>query len=390
VLRNSHVCVALLAATMADLTPNPAHGQAAPAQPGTLVVDLALDKEVDTAHVVPGRYVVVIKNRAPKYSYTVSVSVGTEAIAPLQDVLSKKGGLLQMSSLCSATGAVDKAVTALQDAEEEKAVPDRVFALESEMAKGELTDGCPSDPKFRGLVRAATTLIDSTRLVYPDSRDPTVYDVAAGQYVRVSVTRQSGKPGSGPTWTKTFTTGAPGEWRATFGFAFPVLSGIADDGLFGDQRSYFAKDIGDGKFLVAPERTPRRFAIVPTVMFSYKPAHDEPRWLGGWTAGVGTDLENPVVLAGYGRTYFSNLHFSIGALMRQEDRLLGKYRSGDTLTSALSTEQLHDKDWRLRPYFSVTFRFADNPFGSSGKPASGEAPAEEKKPKASTSGGTSP
>ena len=74
---------------------------------------------------------------------------------------------------------------------------------------------------------------------------------AKGDVVTVSRLASNNIPAD--QWTFVFTPGARGAWRITYGFAFPVLRGVADGGVFGDQERFFSRQVGD-RFVITEGR----------------------------------------------------------------------------------------------------------------------------------------
>jgi hypothetical protein len=98
--------------------------------------------------------------------------------------------------------------------------------------------------------------------------------------------------------------------------------------------------------------------------------------MGGLTAGVGFDFDNPTVFLGYGVGWGYNVLVTAGVVMHKENRLNGQYTAGQTITENLTSDQLTDSTYKPRAYVGVAFRFGSNPFSSS-KTA---APAATTKP----------
>lgn len=341
--------------------PDPRPG-APPAQsavpPKLLVLDLANAKEKDSLLVSPDRYTVEVISKVPKYVYTVTVSQHAIRIPSLDPASTKSGAIMALS--CN---LLDSAIAKLKRASAEAEVPDLVAAIEA------ASPGRPECQDRRSYALASTTY-----------RTPAIYNVSAGTYLQVDVARHDSAGGSPKSWTMIYTTGPAGEWSPTYGFAFPILSGIAKHGIWADQQTYFAKDAGGGKFVVTRDARAHRLAMVPVILFNFLPEIPQGGSLG-FTGGLGLDPSDPTALGGISLAYWSNLQFSFGLSAHRESRLLGKYVEGDTVTTNLSTDQLHDQDWRLRPFFSLSFRFSGNPFKATPAPARTEAKPEATPPK---------
>jgi hypothetical protein len=327
-----------------------------------LIVDLA-GPENDSAQVTPGRYFVSVINLAPKYKYSASVSVEDLSILPLRNPFATAG------NGCDALKAATKT---LEHVDREENVAAAVGTVNTAVTAG------GADPACNLTLIYARQLLGRTTYTHRSPTDIAVYRLGAGMTLRVRVTRTDATGGSVRVWERVFSTGPKGTWATTFGYAAVMTAGLASHGVFADQVGYTSKDIGDGKFVITPDRDPKRFDLVPAILFSFRKAVDKGGLLPGWTAGLGPDLTTPTVFLGVGWTYWSNLHLSVGAVMRREPRLLGRYSSGDTVTTNLTGDQLVEQVWQPRPYLSVSFRFADNIF----KRSSGDGQPQPEKPAA--------
>ena len=328
----------------------------------TLTFDLASAAEHDTATLLPGRYQVSVISLAPKYDYTIAVSHGIEPIAAIPFAAAQ--GVAQCPNVIAATKA-------LNDATKETEVPDLVKRVNDAIAQ----DAACTD------TASARTTVRSTRRDLSD-----VYTLSAGEYIVVDVARiESGK--ATKRWTRRYTTGPRGEWRVTYGYAFPAMIRISGGHFNSDGQTYFAKQVGDtgSRYVVTAARRTQGFDAVPTIMFSYAPS-DERDWT--WNkvaAGLGTDfLTTPSMFVGTGVTYASNLTLSIGVSARREPVLRGQYTVGDTVRSNLTPDQLQENAFRLRPYFSATIRFDKNPFKKDTQSGS----ADQKAPDAKSTAGS--
>lgn len=344
---------------LAGIVITPAHSQ------DLLTVDLATGGQTDTATIAPGRYRVRVVYRIPRYRYTVHVSEHTVPIPPL-DV-----GLVGMApGRCVSLNA---ALTAFDTVEKEEDVPrllqDLAKARDEAVAEG----GCTS------LVVHADSLRERTALVYPD-----VFNVSKGGFVLAVVTRLPDSGVTGRRWEKVFTTGPRGEWRTSFGYSFPILSGIASGGEFADEARYYVDPVEDaaGAYVIRRQHSRRRADAVPSVFFTFAPADEGGFTWNRLTVGLGADLTNPAVFLGTGITYNSNLHVTGGLSYRREAMLAGQYAEGDTVSTNLTFDQLHEDVFRLRPFVALTLRFTSNPFRRS----TGSSGAREARPENSAPG----
>lgn len=196
------------------------------------------------------------------------------------------------------------------------------------------------------------------------------YELAAGEVLTVDIER------AGNTWSWTFTTGARGEWRTTYGFTF----------VPNEDRKYVTRpgrDGNAGKFVIFEQKDREELDFVPSVLFNWLPAKQRGQnWVDGFTAGLGWDLEKPVVFAGWSWMYNENLNVTVGAAIHQQTQLLGRYDvKGDSsvVGEALESTQLVETTYGPNFYIGVGFRFDRNndPFARSAALREKSAQAEE-------------
>ncbi|MDX1998304.1 MAG: hypothetical protein SF066_11345 [Thermoanaerobaculia bacterium] len=174
------------------------------------------------------------------------------------------------------------------------------------------------------------------------------YELAAGEVLTVEIERD------GNTWKWTFSTGARGEWRTTYGFTF----------VPNEDRKYVTrpeKINNVDKFRIFEQKDREELDFVPSVLFNWLPAKQRGQdWVDGFTAGLGWDLEKPVVFAGWSWMYNENLNVTVGAAIHQQTRLLGKYDvkgEGSVVGEALESAQLVETTYGPNFYVGVGFRF---------------------------------
>jgi hypothetical protein len=337
-----------------------AHASPASAQVRTLTVDLARPMGRDT--VSAGRYQVRVVNMLPHLEYAVEVSQHPEPVPPIS-----QNPFVGMGTSCVELKA---ALDALLEAEREEDVPGLLSELERQMEVVEASPDLVGDEVCSALLSEARRTRRATTYEYPD-----VFPLAEGEFIRVTVTRPAQGEAAARTWRKEFSTGSPGAWSLTYGYAFPIYA------LGGGLQTYTAEADGDA-FVVAADEDRNHFDAVPAVFFNFLgPGNRAVRW-NFLTAGLGVDLTEPIVMLGTGITYNTNLSVSAGVAARRQLVLLGRYEEGDVLDAALTPEQLHERAFRAHPYVSVTLRFTTNPFGKSD-----ESSSQEAKPEATPAGG---
>jgi hypothetical protein len=116
--------------------------------------------------------------------------------------------------------------------------------------------------------------------------------------------------------------------------------------------------------------------MAPSVFMSFLPAE-----VGNWhfnllTGGLSLDLKTPQAFLGSSITYASNLVVTLGIAVREER--VPQYEVGDSVSESLNDDQLYTDDFRLRPFFAVTYRFESNPFSTGTDEGEEESEAEER------------
>src|ERR1700722_1447060 len=166
------------------------------------------------------------------------------------------------------------------------------------------------------------------------------------------------------------------QWLTLYGFNF-ASSGNED---------YFSKTrsgTSPVSYVITPKNSVHGSAFSPSVFFMRMPAEEGLTWsrfagwhsgdlMGGLTAGVGFDFDNPTVFLGYGLGWGYNVVLTGGVIMHKEDRLNGQYTSGQVIMENLTTDQLTESTYKARAYIGLAFGFGSNPFNS---PKSNAAPA---------------
>jgi hypothetical protein len=178
----------------------------------------------------------------------------------------------------------------------------------------------------------------------------------------------------------TFTTGKlEAQWLTYYGFNFAR----------GGDQNYFSK-LSAGStpaaYTITAEADRSGKSFAPSLYVFRLPAKtglSQGRWLTGWrtedsmgglTAGLGFDFDNPTVFLGYGVGWGYNVVLTAGVLYHKEKRLKGQYNPGDVIAENLTTDQLLDSTYKPRAYVGLAFRLDSNPF----KPKSAQPAAAAK------------
>jgi len=304
---------------------------------------------------------VVLRNRIPFVNYSVSVERRTIAVpeltAPAGVVPAAAQGCKELKDLA------DKVTLA----EDETEVADVVEAVEAALSKQQCTD-------VDALSKINAVLLTTVGTV-PDS-----WTLSVGEELVVTVKRTL--HGKSKTWQTVFSTGPRGRWLTTYGL-----------GTFPNQdRKYFAKAAGNGKFIVTPETEPGKgdLKITPMALFTWLPrAREAKNFAAGLTGGLGVKEDAPVAFLGGGFLYNWNLAVVAGVAVAHRLQLDGKYTKDQELGETLSTDQLNQKVYRPTWMAAITYRFGSSPFGSGSKPPTSSA-SPSPSPSATPSAKTSP
>lgn len=317
-----------------------------------LRVDLATAKEHDTVSISPGRYTIRVASQVPRFNYKIDAFQQPIPIPPLTTVPRNAPA----GKECSALNAV---ITAFNVAQREEDIP----GLVTQAAAAQAAAACdPNAPEVLELERR----VDAT-----EAGGTEVVNVQADQYLIVTVSRTDPNSTATRQWVRVFTTPSGGGWRVTYGYAFPMLTGVAKRGVFADAQEFYTKAVPNttNQFAITAEAKRKQFDAVPTILYSFTGGEERGLHWNPLTAGLGVDLTNPFVTLGTGVTYNANLHVTVGIAARREDVLLGRYQPGDIVATNLAGTQLVESDFRLHPLIAVTFRFDSSPFSNAKTPA---------------------
>jgi hypothetical protein len=184
------------------------------------------------------------------------------------------------------------------------------------------------------------------------------------QIITVIVTKvekDTGEPVKDAQWTFVLKTPEKTRWLVHYGLTY-------SPNLLSKTNHYYASADTSvaNRFTVTKENKngPRPWEnISATINFTY-PFHAEPKDVDlGFTAGFG--LSAGLELSG--QTGLSmiigdNIILGTGVVMMQKYQLMGKYKEGQVVKENLDFNGLHEKVWLPGLYFTLGFRFGNNPF----------------------------
>ncbi|HEV8331584.1 MAG TPA: hypothetical protein VGQ22_09215 [Steroidobacteraceae bacterium] len=265
-------------------------------------------------------------HRIPGSAYRVTIQRRTEALPPLQAPTGTRGAV-DCSNLSEAFRTEANAAASEAD----------IAALIERSRR----DAQSCNANERAALDAA--MADAT------TRGLGSYTLQRGERLIVKVERDDQK------WEFTLATGARGEWRTFYGFTF-----LPDD----DDEFFSKQDANDpSQFVITPEADREDLDFAPSILFVWTPARSSARdWSHGIAAGLGFDLDNPIVFAGYALTYNENVALTAGVALHKRDRLAGRYQPGEIVGSDLDSEQLAEATYGVSAFVGIAFRFGSNPF----------------------------
>lgn len=341
----------------------------------TLRVDLATARAGgDTLPITTGRFVVLVTSKVPRFVYAARVVTLPRAVDPIatDKVFDSKRVMPQDSVACAALKGTLSAIEAdFRTVDREEAIPALV-------ARAERALDATATASCRGAIKELAQKVSQLRS--ETSGVAGVVSVKANEYVNVVIQRSSADGAAQRAWNVVFNTPTTGGWRTMFGFAALQTGTLGKAGLFESTRRYATEAVPKttDQFVIREGKGPL-LDLVPVVTLTYQTGPERGiNAVPDISAGLGLDPSNPFLTLGIGWTFYSNLHVGIGLAARREDVLGSAYRVGDTVKTALSAQQLMtDRDFRLRPMLSLSFRFAANPFAGGGTRSGtdGKAPA---------------
>lgn len=230
---------------------------------------------------------------------------------------------------------------ALDSVEKEKDVPDIGAA-----AKASASAECKEAVWDRFIELTQRTLVEQI-------------SVKSNQTLTVTISRP------GAVFTFECTGKARGEWRTSYGFFF-----VPDrDDRYHVKETTAARPATTtdpatpAKFTIVEQADREEFDFVPTIVFTFFPrGAGAMDGVGGFTAGLGYDLEKPFVFGGYSYAYNENVIFTGGFAFHRQSRLLGKYKGGveGEVAQLLEPSQLVEDTYGPNAYVGISFRFGDD------------------------------
>lgn len=330
----------------------------------TLTLDLAQSSVQDvTVPLGVGQDVrVEVKNMVPdasQFVYDIRVEVEAAVIEALQWDPPQKEESPEVNSLaeeCSpALAALRTAFSSVYTASTEREVRDRLLALQSAEDAVLIIGGCTPPVAIRHAIAQGDTRI---------GLGP--YRVGPGQRLVVTVRRiPRAAGGTEATWRHIGATSARGRWVTSTG---PAV--VAE---LWDEPTYFAEpqpadSAGRVVYLLREEADRQHLIPSGAVFFTWLPAASavDPSSVTG-SGFVGLNTDGRFTLGGGATVAFNqNVLLHGGVALHSVETLLGRYRREDQTGTVeaegnLSFDQLHDPQYRVNPFVSLTFRFGPSP-----------------------------
>jgi hypothetical protein len=314
-----------------------------PAAAADFVIDLATHPGDLTISVAPGNLSISIVHQVPGRDYGVTAVAEAIAIPP---ITLPAGVTLPLGA------AVDPACIPLDNGLKAITLPADEAAVAAAAATVNDLLKATTCPPANAVYRAAAAALAT----YSAARRVGSFTIRSGEQVKVVVQRLKADRAPEKTWTTIYSTGARGTWLTTYGFVFVPVK---------DELYFSAAGQKQGEFVITRQRDDAVSDIkfVPSIMFSWLAAS---RQLSNWSfspaAGFGATSDSLAVLVGGTAMFNSNLAFTGGLAITQQQRLAGNYKEGQTVSENLSEDQLQVKVLKPSLFLGVTFRFGSNPF----------------------------
>lgn len=319
--------------------------------PSALTIDLARQSPgvTNTETIAPGTYQAVIDNMVPGKVYQLTFNQQVTAIDPI-DISAAVAAPDAVIYQCNRP--LESLRESFADVDEEKQVPIALAGLRAAAADA----GCTS-----GQLQLLEQTIDQ------ETRDVRLQTITQGDQLTVTVVRIEGDART--TWKSVFSTGARGEWRVLYGFTFLP----AKDDEFFTQPSTSEQ----GKFDILQATGNKDLDFAPSIFFHWLSAKRRNRaWSYGPVAGLGFDLEKPILFGGFGATYNENVMFTAGLVVHEQQRLDGRFNLTRPIGENLNSDQLTEGTYGVNFYFGVALRLGSNPFrrDSNGQQSGSQSP----------------
>ncbi|MEI9918404.1 MAG: hypothetical protein WDO14_06325 [Bacteroidota bacterium] len=146
-----------------------------------------------------------------------------------------------------------------------------------------------------------------------------------------------------------------GRWLFTYGYGFTPAR---------NNNEYFTQRVpGDTTYAITKKKAAKNLDFTPAVFVTFLPTKrtNKPVSLT-LSGGLGFDLQKPVVFAGAGLLIYQNFLVSGGVGLKSMPQLKGNYSEGQIVNENLDSDALHENKININYFFSVSFRFKENPF----------------------------
>jgi hypothetical protein len=201
--------------------------------------------------------------------------------------------------------------------------------------------------------------ISETEIIMPIPYAPLNYN----QTITLTISRfnSEGKDEANKKWTFIIKTEEKSRWLVHYGLTYtPNLISKTDQ--------YFSQaDTSRPNYYTITKKNddgPKAWEnISATINFTY-PFHPDSRsYDGGITAGFGLSAGFELSgHAGVSAIIGENVILGTGIAFMQKYKLNGEYKEGQVVKTDLNFEALHHKVWMPELYFTIGFRFSNNPF----------------------------
>ncbi|WP_439484506.1 hypothetical protein [Cyclobacterium plantarum] len=321
-----------------------------------LVIDLSKNEGTEqTRSISPNNdFKIKIINKLPGKSYSISMIKENIPIDEIDlsgkadSITTDGGGVARCMEFISS-------VMEIYEIEDEAKIPAKKKEINSEINKFQriFQSGTVRDPDTgceQIQIYKAEEIIQSTEEVLDK------IPLKMGEKVTVVVTRDD--DGETKKWISVFTTGSRGEFQISYGFSFITQ-------MMSQENIFFTNSI-DNEFFIQKEVNRRSMTFVPSLFFTWMGKRSfNNNFAFSLSGGLGFDFENPTVFLGPTISFNENIKIHLGIAGNKQYSLLGRYTDGQQISELLTIDQLHEKIYKLNPYFSLSLRLKNNPFEAS-------------------------
>lgn len=289
-------------------------------------------------------FVLTVTGLVPKWKSAYIVDVQRVQVSPLPKEIDSA---VKLQTARNALDCLDDAFNTVNEAESEEEADELIL----EAARKAAEEQCPDDV-LGHLLQASTRVVRQYTLKGDDELDIVVRRDGAESRFRI-------------------TTDRGGDWLTSYGFVFfPHRSD-----RYGAEEN---PDEEEGGYVITDHGQKRGGDAAGAAVFHWVPR----RWRGNavvpsLTGGFGVNSSEPLVLAGLGLSYRTNITFLGGILGHRQGVVRPQYSDGQVIQEKLEPDQIIESTFRRNWYVGLAVRFGSNPFASASDAEPSESDGED-------------